>query len=383
MAFITYPLNNIDYTAEDAELFHCTRTSGIWAEDSFSISVTGADNNVTIGTGIAWINNKEFSGKVAALKSAEVLDLGIADSTHPRIDVIAIQYSANNNATDIVIKKGSPATNPVRPAIVRNGAVYELYIASVYRPAGATVITASNVTDLRMDETVCGLMADSVTHIDTKAINRQVQELLDVLYKSIAEAGAATDVVLKSAIYPVGSLYVTSTPENPATYLGGTWELYDKHLKTNYLATDKGNWLVKALNVVNASSCDVHMTTHDHTAEIRVDATLLRSMGDTNLELAVLNFKNMGFHQIRDTVCSVNASDVTEGIVLMDLSFDTGSVTAYDVFPKGTNTTLPSGSKVRGVFTCTVDSEWMIDDFCDKFFWKKTSLHDDAEQIVE
>lgn len=178
MAFITYPLNNIDYTAEDAELFHCTRTSGIWAEDSFPISVTGADNNVTIGKGIAWINNKEFSGKVAALKSAEVLDLGIADSTYPRIDVIAIQFNANNNATDVVIKKGTPATNPVRPTIVRTGAVYELYLASVYRPVGATSITASNITDLRMDKTVCGLMADSVTSVDTSAINAQVKALI-------------------------------------------------------------------------------------------------------------------------------------------------------------------------------------------------------------
>lgn len=185
MAFITYPLNNIDYTAEDAELFHCTRTSGIWAEDSFPISVTGADNNVTIGTGIAWINNEEFSGKVAALKSAEVLDLGIADSTYPRIDVIAIQFNANNNATDVIIKKGTPATTPVRPAIVRTGAVYELYLASVYRPTGATAITASNVTDLRMDETVCGLMADSVTKIDMDAIRAQLIGLVEELEEAI------------------------------------------------------------------------------------------------------------------------------------------------------------------------------------------------------
>ena len=105
MAFITYPLNNIDYTAEDAELFHCTRTSGIWAEDSFPISVTGADNSVTVGKGLAWINNEEFSGKVTALKSAEVLDMGVADGTYPRIDVVAIQFNANNNETDIVVKK--------------------------------------------------------------------------------------------------------------------------------------------------------------------------------------------------------------------------------------------------------------------------------------
>lgn len=185
MSLITYPLNNVDYTAEDAELFHCTRTSGIWAENSFSISVTGADNNVTIGKGIAWINNEEFSGKVAALKSAEVVDLGVADSTYPRIDVIALQFNVNNNATDIIVKKGTAGSQPVRPAIVRTGSTYELYLASVYRPAAATVITASNITDLRMDSSVCGLMADSVTKVDMEAIRSQLMGLVDELEDAI------------------------------------------------------------------------------------------------------------------------------------------------------------------------------------------------------
>ena len=227
MAFITYPLNNIDYTAEDAELFHCTRTSGIWAEDSFPISVTGADNNVTIGKGIAWINNEEFSGKVTALKSAEVLDLGIADSTYPRIDVIAIQFNANNNATDIVVKKGIPATNPVRPAIIRNGAVYELYIASVYRPTGATAITASNITDLRMDETVCGLMADSVTRIDTSAINAQVEALIANLGAEIETVKDTSGLMFESEWVENGVIPVSKsgtgavTAEEALANLGG------------------------------------------------------------------------------------------------------------------------------------------------------------------
>lgn len=206
---ITYPLNNIDYTAEDAELFHCTRTSGIWAKDSFSISVTGADNNATIGTGIAWINNEKFSGKVTALKTAKVLDLGIADGRYPRIDVIAIQYSANNNATDVVIKKGTPSTNPVRPAIVRSGAVYELYLASVYRPAGATAITASNITDLRMDKTVCGLMADSVTSIDTSAINAQVKALIASLEAEIKSVKDTSGLMFESEWVDNGAIPIS------------------------------------------------------------------------------------------------------------------------------------------------------------------------------
>lgn len=187
MALITYPLNNINYTAEDAELFHCTRTSGVWAKNSFPLSATGANNKVTVGKGIAWINNEEFSGKVVALKESRSLDLGVADSTYPRIDVIAIQYNANNNSTDVIIKKGTPATNPVRPAIVRTGAVYELYLASIYREAGATNITASNITDLRMDSTVCGLMADSVTSIDMEAIRSQFMSLVRDLEDAIQD----------------------------------------------------------------------------------------------------------------------------------------------------------------------------------------------------
>nr|DAG75024.1 MAG TPA: hypothetical protein [Caudoviricetes sp.] len=31
MAIITYPLNNIEYTAADAEIYNCTRTSGVYA----------------------------------------------------------------------------------------------------------------------------------------------------------------------------------------------------------------------------------------------------------------------------------------------------------------------------------------------------------------
>lgn len=178
MEMRTYPLNMIDYEAEDAELFHCTRTSGVWAEDSFTITNIG-NNKITVGEGIAWIKNDKFAGKVSALKTPYTVDMGIADGTYPRIDVIAIQFSVNKNATEIVVKKGTPARTPVRPKPVRNGSIYELFLCSVLRPAGSTSISTSNITILRLDETVCGLMADSVTKINTADIDAQINSLLD------------------------------------------------------------------------------------------------------------------------------------------------------------------------------------------------------------
>lgn len=186
MALVTYPLNNIEYSAEDAELFHVTRTSGIYANNSFNYSVSGADNAVVIGTGIGWIKNSEFSGKVIALKEAISLDMGLPDPVYPRIDAIIIQFDNNRNETNIVVKKGTAASSPVAPLVVQNESVYELHLYHVRREAGSLYITPINITDLRLNSSYCGLMADSVTNIDTTAIENQVSDLIRSLQDEIS-----------------------------------------------------------------------------------------------------------------------------------------------------------------------------------------------------
>lgn len=200
---ITYPLNNIEYTAEDAELFHVTRTSGIYANDSFEYSVSGADNNIVINTGIAWIKNAEFSGKVVAQKEALVLDMGVADQNYPRIDAVVIQFNANSNSTNIIVKNGTASTSPVAPEIVRTETVYELHLYHVYRTAGALAIYAQNVSDLRLNNTYCGLMADSVTRVDTDSINAQINALIEDLKNEIDGVNDGSAFVLKSDVITV------------------------------------------------------------------------------------------------------------------------------------------------------------------------------------
>lgn len=186
MEITTYPLNNIEYSAEDAELFHVTRTSGIYAKNSFDYSVTGADNTIVIGTGIGWIKNSEFAGKVIALKDRVSLDIGLPDSVYPRIDAIVIQFDANMNATNIIVKNGTASSEPIPPEVSRDETVYELHLYHIKREAGSLSITHSNITDLRLNSSYCGLMADSVTSIDTYAIEKQVADLIKSLQNEIS-----------------------------------------------------------------------------------------------------------------------------------------------------------------------------------------------------
>lgn len=187
MSMITYPLNNVEYTAEDAELYNCTRTSGVYSGEDFSCTVSGTNNNVTIGKGVGWIRNSRFSGKVFANKARVTLKLDIADAINPRIDIVAVRFDVSTNTTDLVIKKGMAAANPVMPEIVQTENVYELYLFSVYRETAATAITADNVTDLRLDASVCGLMADAVTSVDTSVINKQFTAYLEHIKKELAD----------------------------------------------------------------------------------------------------------------------------------------------------------------------------------------------------
>ena len=206
MVLETYPLDNVDYSAEDAELFHCTRTSGIYANDDFDYSVTGADNTITIGVGLGWIRNSRFSGKVVALKAAKPLDMGLPDAVYPRIDAVVIQFDANKNGTEIVVKHGAAANTPAAPVVSRTEALYELHLYHVRREPGAAAVSVSNITDLRLDPSCCGLMTDSVTRVDTAAISAQINTLIEQLRQEIQAVRDGSAYLMRSGGTMTGSI---------------------------------------------------------------------------------------------------------------------------------------------------------------------------------
>ena len=196
MAITTYPLNGVTYDAADAETYLCTRTSGIFsAEDCFDYSLTG-DLEVTVGAGIAWIRNAQYKGKSICSDSDTVLTIALGNSYNPRIDRVVLEFSAANNASAIKIIEGTPAASPEAPDITQSSTVYQLGLYEIYVDRAATAISAANITDTRLDETVCGLMRDSVESIPTAELYAQFMAWFESVREFLAEEDTAANSLL-------------------------------------------------------------------------------------------------------------------------------------------------------------------------------------------
>ena len=164
MALVTYPLNNIEYSAEDAELYNSTRTSGVFdGKSDFNISIESG-LVVSISEGLAWIQNSRFKGKVVALKEPEIITLPAPSGAFPRYDVIAIRFDALQNKSSIVVKSGDVISwDPPMPERSTTESNYELFLYRIYRNVNSFEISETDIKDLRQDPSYCGIMSDPVS----------------------------------------------------------------------------------------------------------------------------------------------------------------------------------------------------------------------------
>lgn len=211
MAITTYPLNGIEYTAENAETYFCTRTSGVYAaEDNFVLSIASA-SEVAIGSGLAWIKDGEFSGKSVVSTDEILISVPIADGVLNRKDRIVLRFDKSKNASFIVLKEGTPASLAEPPSITRDGTIYELGLYVIDVPAASVGVGIENITNTMKDESVCGLMRDAVTsampnHAANHAIGGRDElspEQIGAIRKptEIAQSGSVTVTIANNTEY--------------------------------------------------------------------------------------------------------------------------------------------------------------------------------------
>ena len=85
-----------------------------------------------------------------------------------------LRLDLSANETYAVIVQGDYATDPTPPACVRNAETYDLKICDIYIPAGCTKITQAQVTDRRLDASVCGVPFFPIEHLDMSTFYRQI-----------------------------------------------------------------------------------------------------------------------------------------------------------------------------------------------------------------
>lgn len=235
MEIKSFPNNRDEYIgAEYVMRWLHGRTSGVFgAQNNAAVKVAGA-MSVSVTDGVGWMANGNGDGVVwwnshnADNGTELTLTVSPADSTLNRIDRVIVEWPTTNYADLPAIKilKGSGASNAVPPALTNNTTVRQISLARIRIPAGTTSITASMITDERMDKSVCGIVTDTV-EVDTSTMNAQFNALLtetqeqcktvlDSILQELAGIEAGTAVELKKLQFgnvpvPVSSFVADST----------------------------------------------------------------------------------------------------------------------------------------------------------------------------
>jgi hypothetical protein len=157
-----------------AKYFATFISNGVFPNPSTNLQVVANnDMTVTVKAGPGWIN-----GYVYFNGSDLILPIEVADGALNRIDRIVLQYNTTDRSITAKVKKGAFASSPVALDLQRDADAYELGLADVYIAAGATSIAQSNITDLRLDTTKCGIVHGTVEQVDTTTIFNQYQSWL-------------------------------------------------------------------------------------------------------------------------------------------------------------------------------------------------------------
>lgn len=112
---------------------------------ALAVSAAGAAMQVTLGTGLGWVEGFLYRNDTAL-----TLTIGAADATNPRIDTVVVRLDRTNNYVQAFVLAGTAAASPVAPTLTQTDLLWELPMADVRVNAAVGTITAANVTDRRV-----------------------------------------------------------------------------------------------------------------------------------------------------------------------------------------------------------------------------------------
>lgn len=127
-------------------------TDGVFASIGDALVVIATSGlNLNVGSGKCWFNDTWMINE-----SITPITCPAAEAQLNRIDAVIVRVNNTTAVRDVTLEviSGQPAGEPVRPTLANSGGVYEHALCYIYRKAGSTQITQSDITNvIGTDET--------------------------------------------------------------------------------------------------------------------------------------------------------------------------------------------------------------------------------------
>lgn len=130
---------------EMSSIFDGIIVDGVYMSIGDALNVQSSGGmGITVGIGRAWFNHTWTLND-----SLLPLTLESSDVLLNRIDAVVLEINNNTEVrrNEIKIVKGAPASNPVRPTLVKSELLNQHPLAYISVPKGATSISQSNITN--------------------------------------------------------------------------------------------------------------------------------------------------------------------------------------------------------------------------------------------
>jgi microcystin-dependent protein len=156
---------------------------------------------VKVSSGLAWLAVSDLRGVVSPLTSDVDLAIETADALQERIDTVVIGLDKTRRTGYISVVKGLLGGGATAP--MRDANYFELVLAEIRVRAATPVILASDISDQRADESVCGLVRDGVQSIPSATFQAQAEaiilEMRDAIADALADAGIIDNLTTADA----------------------------------------------------------------------------------------------------------------------------------------------------------------------------------------
>lgn len=275
------------YSAEDfTRYLDGIVASGVFPIPSDSLQVyAGTGMQIIVKAGKGWIEGHKIEND-----ADYPLDIPAADVTLNRIDRVVFRLDVTNRLMDIVVKKGTPASSPTAPELIRTTSMIEYCLAEITVNRNVTAIAESMIRDTRLDSSVCGMVQGLIQQVSTETLWKQWNDAYDNQYEDYMNAfnewftgiketvASATLVRRYTSAYTTTQDAMTQIPINIENFTNGldVLNVYINGFKLvenyDYTLSSDGNSIVLE-NAVDA--------------ETKIDFEILKSVDGSGAETVV------------------------------------------------------------------------------------------------